>query len=251
MPKSRPVYLFYFSLITLFSCRNLAPNRMFETPKDYAFATDTVQNRDKDFIISPKDRIEMYIFSNDGFKLVDITGMSSAQNDQSRINYLVDRDSLVRLPIVGKVKLAGLTVQEAEKKLEEIYSKYYNDPYIVLKLINRYAIVFQGDGGQGQLVSLENDNMTLMEVLAQGGGVPELGKAYHIKILRGDLRNPLVYLVDLSTLDGLRNSPLRIQSNDIVYVEAVPNYRLRVINQITPILGIVSALVLIINLSQR
>jgi polysaccharide export outer membrane protein len=251
MPKFRPVYFLCFSLVSLFSCRNLAPNRMFETPKDYAFAVDTPPQKDKYFIISPEDRVEMYIFSNDGFRLVDITGMSSVQNDQSRVNYLVDRDSLVRLPIVGKVKLGGLTVAEAEKKLEEIYSKYYNDPYIVLKLINRYAIVFQGDGGQGHLVSLENDNVTLMEVLAQGGGVPELGKAYHIKILRGDLKNPLVYRVDLSTLDGLSNSPLRIQSNDIVYVEAVPNYRLRVINQITPILGIVSAVVLIINLSQR
>lgn len=251
MSKIRAVYILLFFLPSLFSCRNLAPNRMFETPRDYIFSTDTASGKYKDFIISPNDRMEMYIYSNDGFKLVDITGTSSNQSDQSRISYLVGRDSLVRLPIIGKMKLGGMTVKEAETELEEVYSKYYNDPYIVVRLINRYAIVFQGDGGQGHMVSLQNDNMTLMEVLAQGGGVPELGKAYHIKILRGDLRNPLVFRVDLSTLEGLRNSSLRIQSNDIVYVEAVPNYRNRIINQITPIVGILSAVVLIINFYQR
>lgn len=250
MRSTRPVLFFLLPILLLFSCRNLAPNRMFETPDDYQFAQDTSAIGNS-FVIAPNDRFEMSIYSNDGFRLVDITGTSSNLSDQSRANYLVEADSLARLPIVGKVKLGGLSIEEAEKKLEEIFSRYYNNPFIQLKLINRFAIVFQGDGGQGKAVNLQNDNANLFEVLAEGGGIPDFGKAYRIKVLRGSLHNPQVFLADLSTVEGLKNSPLRIQSNDIIYVEAVPNHRVGFINQITPILGVVSAVVLIISLSQR
>jgi polysaccharide export outer membrane protein len=224
---------------------------MFQTEKDYSFSQDTSGIRERKFVIGPGDRIEFFLFSNDGFKLVDITGSSIQGGEAARINYLVEEDSTIRLPIVGKTRIAGLTLAEAEKMLESIFTKYYKDPYILLKIVNRYAIVFQGDGGDGHLVSLQNDNTTLFEALALGGGIPDLGKAYAIKIIRGDHRNPQVFHVDLSTLDGLKNSPIRVQSNDIIYVESVPNYRNRFLSQLSPIVGILSAVVLLVMYTQR
>jgi polysaccharide export outer membrane protein len=44
-------------------------------------------------------------------------------------------------------------------------------------------------------------------------------KAYKIKVIRGDMKNPEVRLIDLSTLEGLRSADLMMQPNDIVYVE--------------------------------
>jgi polysaccharide export outer membrane protein len=130
---------------------------MFQTEKDYSFSQDTSGIRERKFVIGPGDRIEFFLFSNDGFKLVDITGSSIQGGEAARINYLVEEDSTIRLPIVGKTRIAGLTLAEAEKMLESIFTKYYKDPYILLKIVNRYAIVFQGDGGDGHLVSLQND----------------------------------------------------------------------------------------------
>jgi polysaccharide export outer membrane protein len=247
----RPVLLLLLPVFFLMSCRSLAPNRMFQTEKEYPYAQDTSAIRDRKFVIGPGDRIEFYLFSNDGFKLVDITGSSIQGGESARINYLVEEDSTIRLPIVGKIAVAGLTIAEAEKMLESIFTKYYRDPYILLKIVNRYAIVFQGDGGDGHLVSLQNDNTTLLEALALGGGIPDLGKAYEIKIIRGDHRNPQVFHVDLSTLEGLKQSPIRVQSNDIIYVESVPNYRNRFLSQLSPIVGILSAVVLLVMYTQR
>jgi polysaccharide export outer membrane protein len=59
----------------------------------------------------------------------------------------------------------------------------------------------------------------LIEVLAKSGGLDRSLKAYKIKIIRGDLKNPEVHLIDLSTLEGLRTAELTMQPNDIVYVE--------------------------------
>ena len=63
-----------------------------------------------------------------------------------------------------------------------------------------------------------NDNTTLFEALAQAGGLNG-GKAYKIKIIRGDLRNPQIFLVDLSTIKGVVKSDFVLQANDIIYIE--------------------------------
>ena len=93
------------------------------------------------------------------------------------------------------------------------------------------------------MVPLENENTSLIEVLALAGGVGG-SKAFRIKLIRGDLRNPQVFLIDLSTIEGLKKTNLQIVSNDIIYVE--PALTLTDVNtQIGPIISLVTTAILI------
>ena len=85
----------------------------------------------------------------------------------------------------------------------------------------------------------------MYEALAEAGGIGEMGKSYKIKILRGDPKNPKVYQADLSSLEGLKTSELRVLSNDIIYVDASSRFTKRLTTDILPILGIVTTLLLI------
>jgi len=247
--------LFYLPLLILFisGCRSLAPNRMFVTPDGFSYATDSTQkNISTTYLIQPYDRLEMHIFSNDGFKLVDITSNGANPNgivtEGTGISYKVDEDGEVKLPIIGKTHIRGFTVDSAEALLEKKYARYFNEPFVLLKVINRHVLVFQGDGGKGTVVTLQNDNTTLFEALAAAGGIPDWGRSYQIKIIRGDLKNPEIHLVNIFSVEGLRNSELRVLSNDIIYVDAGPNYKQRLLLQITPVVGILTSLLLILNL---
>lgn len=244
---------FLFIALSLFSCRSLAPNRMFKTPDGYEFAADSTRAKKASYQIVENDRLEMHIFSNDGFKLVDLTSGNGVNPSTlvPNVTYLVETDGHVNLPIIGRIYVKGLTVKEAEEILKQKFSKYYNDPFVILKVTNRHVLVFQGDGGRGTLVNLQSDNTTLLEALALSGGIPDNGRAYRIKIIRGDLKNPQVHLVDVSTIDGLKNSELMVVSNDIIYVEAAANYKQRIWQQITPIVGIITAVLLVINIVQK
>ncbi len=245
----------FFALlaISLFSCRSLAPNRMFIAPKGYVYAADSLRAKNTSYQLGVNDRLDMRIYSNDGFKLVDVT---SSTNTTSQLNmmpdltYLVEPDGMVKLPIIGRVYVKGMTISEAEDTLEVRYSRYYNDPFVMVKVTNRHVLVFQGDGGNGTLVNLENESTTLFEALALSGGIPDYGRAYNIKIIRGDLKNPEVHLVNINTMQGLQNSELRVLSNDIIYVEAGPNYKRRVWEQITPIVGIITSVFLVVTIIQ-
>jgi polysaccharide export outer membrane protein len=111
--------------------------------------------------------------------------------------------------------------------------------------LNRRVLVFPGTGGTGRTVQLTNENMSLIEALALAGGLTQTGKAYKIKLIRGDLRNPKVMLIDLSTIDGMRQSNMLLQANDIIYVEPVPRYSQEILSQLAPIIGIITSLALV------
>ena len=122
---------------------------------------------------------------------------------------------------------------------------------VLLKITSRVVYVFFGDGGQGKIVTLEEDHTSLIEALAAAGGISEWGKAYKIKIIRGDLKNPQIFLVDLSTVEGMKKSSLYVQSNDIVYIEQVSNVAAKLMTQLTPFIALLTTVLLTINLLQK
>jgi polysaccharide export outer membrane protein len=230
----------------------MVPNRMFQTPKGYTFAKDTTMDPKKPYLIDVDDKIDLHIYSNDGFHLVDVTqsNISSVASSQG-VSYLVEGDGEVKMPVIGRIYLKGLNIKEAEILLQEKYSKYYKDPFVIIRIISRQVYIFQGDQGRGTVIQLVNDHTSLFEVLAQSGGISDYGKAYKIKIVRGDLRNPQIYLADVSTLEGLKNSELQIYPNDIIYIDSASNLRKRLTTEFLPYLSVFSSLLVLMTYLSR
>jgi polysaccharide export outer membrane protein len=233
---------------------------MFKVPKDYQYANEqTIGNIE--YRITPNDIIGFSVYTNDGFKLIDLTTSATSisapmsnmngGNNANQTLFLVEPDGQVKLPIIGKVKISGMTVREAEKYLETQYSTFYNKPFVMLRVTNRRVMVFSGTGGQGRVVTLDNENTHLIEALALAGGITNTGKAYKIKLIRGDLRNPKVMLIDLSTIEGLKQSNLMLQANDIIYIEPVPRVTQEFLLQLTPFVGVITSLALLFQISQN
>ncbi|HQV00946.1 MAG: polysaccharide biosynthesis/export family protein [Bacteroidia bacterium] len=242
-------------IIAMLSCSGCYINSsvMFKTPKNYPYSIDqTIGNLE--YRIAPNDIIEFSIYNNDGYKLIEpmmatttTTSAARIPNDavNDAINFTVDVEGYVRLPQIGKVKIKDLTKQEAEKLVEEKYAIYYKNPFSIITVINRRVMVFTGTGGRGTVVNLKNENTTLIEALAAAGGVTETGKAYKIKLVRGDTRNPQIMLIDLSTVEGLKQSNLLLQANDIIYVEPTPQISQGILKELAPIMAIISSVVVV------
>jgi polysaccharide export outer membrane protein len=228
---------------------------MFKVPSNYEYDVDqTIGN--VEYRVSPNDIVSMSVYTNDGFKLIDITTSAESvtsrlnnMNNNSNIQFLVEPDGMIKLPIIGKFKIADMTIREAEKSLEAQYANFYNKPFVVIRVVNRRVTVFPGTGGAGKVVNLDNESTTVIEALALAGGITNTGKAKKIKLIRGDLRNPRVILIDLSTIEGLKQGNLLLQANDIIYVEPVPRLSQEVLTQITPIVGIITSFALIYNIA--
>jgi polysaccharide export outer membrane protein len=220
---------------------------MLKTPKDFKFAQDTTVLEVKPYLIHENDWLEMHIFSNDGFRLVDVTSTNITSSASSEgITYLVEENGAVKLPVIGRVPLKGMSIKEAENFLQEKYSVYYKDPFVILRVVSRQAIVFMNDGGKGSVIHLENDHTTLFEALALAGGITDYSKANSIKIIRGNIKNPEVFMADVSTIEGLKNSTLQVYPNDIIYIDSGSNLRKRITTEIVPYISLLTSFLVLL-----
>lgn len=260
MRKYFSFFLFGVVLLFLPSCKMLYPNLMFKQ-KDYQFF-ELAQKQMDQYVIQPGDALTLKVYSRDGFKLVDVlnnvrgwggdapvslnTPNTSTGAD---IRYIIDNEGFANLPVLGNFYVKGYTEVELQRVLSEKYSTIFVDPYVIARIVNRRVFVFRG--GSGSVVELNETPTNLIEVIAKSGGLIEGTKAYNIKIIRGDYKNPQVHLVDLSTLEGLRKADLAIQSNDIIYIERRQRVVSDVLKEISPYISILTSISTIIAISVR
>ncbi|MDX9750271.1 MAG: polysaccharide biosynthesis/export family protein [Flavobacteriales bacterium] len=222
---------------------------MFKTAREHRFDafTDTAFRQ---IIVQPNDVLEFRLFANDGFKLIDLVSEGAGRDvmwmNRMVIAYNVEHDGLVKLPLLGRVPVGGLTVREAEIDLEKRYERYYNKPFVQLNIVNRRVVVFPGGGGDAQVVALENNATTLLEVLGLAGGLNVRGDARQVKLFR--LRpdgTRAVHVFDLSTIEGLKHGDIVMQGDDVVYVQPNPDLARGALRDLAPIVTLLTSLVLV------
>jgi len=246
------LYLFGLSLFFT-SCAWVNPSIMLKTGKDYNYAKTPDSTKVLDYRISQNDILEFSMYSNDGFKLVDLTSLNSANMGyrfQNDIQYLVESDGNSKLPVLGRIKLSGYTIREAESLLEEKYASFYVRPYVVLSVTNKRVIIFPGSAGDAKVIPLKNNNTTLIEALALAGGIADDGKARMVKLIRETNENKHdVYLIDLSKIEGIRQGTMVLQANDIIYIEPRKKYASRFIQEVAPIVSILTSMFVLLTYS--
>jgi polysaccharide export outer membrane protein len=230
---------------------NINRDIMFKTPLDYGFdqLPDSIP---KSFRIQVNDIITFRLFANDGFRMIDLVdeGTQSNRNQQrTTFNYTVDADGRAKLPLLGLVPLTGLSVREAELKLETLYTEFYNRPFVQLFINNRRVVVFPGGGGDAKIIPLENTNTSLMEALASAGGLNKRGDARKVKVFRKTPEGPRkVYLFNLSDISGLPYADLTMQADDIVYVQPNPEIARELLADLNPFIALLTSTVLVIGI---
>jgi len=221
---------------------------MFKTGDGYDFAS-LEDIGSSEYRIAPNDLITFQLFSNEGERLNQMTagsadnkvvGNQNMMNQQNQIAYLVRQDGILELPEVGDIRLEGLTIEAAERLLEEAYSSYYNRPYVVIRVTNKRVLMFPGESGRALVITLENMNTSLLEVMALAGGIGSRANASKVKLIRRTEEGNKVYQMDLSTVDGLSDAQLVVQANDIIYVEPLPQLARELGESLSPLTALLS-----------
>jgi polysaccharide export outer membrane protein len=209
---------------------------------------------EKNYRIQVGDKLEIRVYTNEGERIIDPDYELQKDLNTNTIRkeesiYLVKKDGRMKIPMIGDISLEGMTLSEAEDILQNEFGEFYKDPYIILEFVNKRVVVLGMEGGH--VVPLENENMNLLEVLALAGGIPEDMKVRNIRIIRGDLNNPDVQIVDLTTIQGMQSADLNIYSGDIIYVEPVVRVFSESTRELIPLISIITSFVALILAIQR
>lgn len=257
----------FLILLVFSSCGMYRQNIMFRTDGEIiaekvAFSKAAAE---KNYVIRPNDYLDVRVYTNKGERILDPNGefarslgiVGGAQGPPSRAGsrggqaggqqaqlaqpqFLVQHDGYVKLPMVEMVRLGGYTLLQADSLLQLEYARFYVDSYVITQVTNNRVFVLGAPGGR--VVALANDNMNLIEVLAEVGGIPQTGKVQNIRLIRGDLSNPSVQVIDLSTINGMRRASLQVEPNDIIYIEPLRRVFLEAFADVAPIVGTVTNL---------
>lgn len=207
-------------------------------------------------VIKVDDKLQVKVYTNGGEYIIDPNfelAKDIGVNNSTRIEpptYLVKTDGTAHLPKVGNVFLEGLTLYQADTLLAGLYADFYIDPFVITKIMNRRVVVLGAEEG-GMVVPLANENMNLLEVLAVYGGLDTYSKAYNIRLIRGDLHDPEVHLIDLSTVEGMMKAQLAVQPNDIIYVEPWRKAFSETVRDVAPVVGLLTSVMTLIVLLLR
>jgi polysaccharide export outer membrane protein len=180
-----------------------------------------IKSVEHNYTIQANDFLKLDVFTNEGERIIDpnkenVNSTATAGGiERPVVEYLVNHEGVAKFPMIGDLKVEGLTLRQAEEILQKEYSKFYQGAYVILQYMNKRVIVLGSPGGQ--VIPLTNQNIKLVEVLAMAKGIDNTGKARNIRVLRGDQ----VYVADLSTIEGYLKYNMIIEPGDIVYVEPV------------------------------
>ncbi len=175
--------------------------------------------------ITKGDRIEIVVVNQSGGDgkqelnvLLNTAGGSNYTNRDGTEGFLVPADGTLRLPLIGAVKLAGLTENEATDKLTTEYRKYLRNPFASVKILNQKLFVL-GEVRKPGVVQVTNGTMSLFEALAHSGDLTDDAERTNLKVIRGGLREPLVREINLADISQMKLTSLLLQPNDIIYVQ--------------------------------
>ena len=169
-----------------------------------------LENVQFEYKIRPYDRVSIVVY-----KHPDISGSTQDKG------LLVNSKGYVRLPLIKKIYLQGLTQTEAEDALEQAFAVYIKNPDIQIEVLNKRAYVI-GEVKRPGEIPLPNEQITLLQILASAGDFTDSANRNSILIVDGTSRDKTnARIVNLTDVRSLQTANLMIKPNDIVYV--MPN----------------------------
>lgn len=208
-------YLVVFALI-LSSCATKQDVVYFQNAKDFETIVDTDTFTPK---LKVNDIVSIYVSTFDmeaskPFNLVKQTGSSG-----QLIDYLIDIDGNIDFPVLGKIKLLGLTVEEAKELIKEKLSEgYLKDPIVNIRILN-FRISVLGAVNSPGTYTISGERITIMEALGLAGDLNIKGRRDNILVIR-DFNGTKTYTRINLTNKEVFNSPVYfLTQNDVVYVE--------------------------------
>lgn len=133
--------------------------------------------------------------------------------------YLVDNESKINFPVLGELKIGGLTKKEAEQMIVEKLKPYIKEiPIVTVRMVN-YKISVIGEVAHPGTFTINNEKVNLLEALAMAGDMTVWGLRDNVKLIRegADGKQEIITL-DMNKAETILSPYYWLQQNDIVYV---------------------------------
>lgn len=145
------------------------------------------------------------------------SGGASA-NGASEPTYLIDEEGNIDFPVLGKLKISGLTRIQIKDMLKEKLKIYIKDPIVNVRLKN-FKITVIGEVGQPGSFTIPNERITIIEAIGLAGDLTIMGKRGNVMVIRENDGVNTYHRVDLTSKSIFDSPVYYLAQNDVLYVE--------------------------------
>ena len=155
---------------------------------------------------------------NNGFNGGSTSSTSGMLSQQNAPGYLVDASGTVEIPILGSIKLAGLTTSQARDTIKKRLKGYLKEPTVNVRFLN-YRVSVMGEVMHPSVYVIANETVTLPEALSLAGDMTIFGRRDNVMIIRDNNGKKEFGRINLNKRDIFTSPYYYLHSNDVIYVE--------------------------------
>ena len=225
--KTSPIFMLILtSALMLSSCANSRKTVYFNDQQDAILKSDNIPARN---IIGPNDILSIAvtslnptateIFNKPNNSFVSSTSVNGLSLQSP--GYLVNDDGNIQFPVLGELKISGLTTNELRIKItDELKSrKLLVDPIVIVRQLN-FKVSILGEVARPTVVNVPSEKISLLEALGLAGDITIYGKKDNVMIIREEDGVKKIKRINLNSSEVFSSDYYYLKSNDIVYVEA-------------------------------
>lgn len=183
--------------------------------------------------IMPKDQLDIKVYTispeaSAPFNMSNVSvtsstyGSTSSTSGGSSQNYLVSNDGTIEFPVLGRIKVVGLTKDECEDMILEKIRPYMaasEEPIVTVRQAN-YTITVLGEVGSPGSIQVSREKINIYEALAMAGDMTVYGHRDRVKLFRENADGTReLHMLDLSDANIMNSPYFYLQQNDMIYVE--------------------------------
>ena len=200
------------------------PNRKMVILQEDAKAPSTMsteRSTPEEQYISSFDELYIRINSMDEYtEYYNITteGGMYGRYDPSLSSYTVEINGTVFLPMIGNIYVVGFTLEEAGKKIQEMYKGYLNQPAVNVRYVDKIVTIL-GEVNDPGVFTFTRREITIFEALAHASDMTVYANRNKVMVIREEENVVYRHRLDLTEPDVQSSKYYNLQPNDIVYVE--------------------------------
>lgn len=224
----KKLYLLFFLLpFVLTGCSSYQKSLYLQND---AVINQSTQGQLYDFRIMPKDILTILVSTTDPAasapfyrRIGQEKGSQPIQQgiqNADLLDYLVDNDGQIDFPVLGKIKVSGMTTRECEAVIREKLKSYLNEVPNVTVRSSNYKFSVLGEVNAPGTYTVQDEKVTIFEAIAQAGDMTLFSIRDDVQLLREDSegRRQVIHL-NLNDANITQSPYFYLQQNDVIYVK--------------------------------
>lgn len=132
--------------------------------------------------------------------------------------YIVDTAGNINFPVLGKIHVGGMTVEELQEHLTKLISEDVEDPLVTVAMTN-FRVVVAGEVKEPKSIPVTRNRYSILDALSDAGDLTEYGERTKVLLVREENGERKFVHLNLNSSELLDSPYFYLRQNDYIYVE--------------------------------